>query len=289
MNSNILNWNLASIFPNQNGKKALHTFILSFLAKQLIDKWYNSYKNVNILKSFTHPENWNELQIQKESFTNEDKFFIEFELIELLDFLNISNRTQARNRIMKEFKELTQISLEFWVKEKLYYQPFVYSLEIEHKRGIPVKIGLILHPYVVYNLVDIALILSNNQLLDLYQIIEKYKLNTQKKIFDSVYFTLLQLLKAYQLQSPADFKLMLSNRHLRKPELRNRQINMFFDLMSRYQEKSQMFIGVYYENQRIIPIHKTCFFQLLNRSTNNQLNQAKFFFESKNQLLKIPE
>jgi hypothetical protein len=285
--NSLLNFNLASSFKSLDSKTAFYTFILSFLSKKLINKWFLIYQNLHVVSSFIHQSSWNDHQILNKSFLTDERFFIEFELSELLRFLNITNRTESRIRIINDLKSLTEVSLEFWVKDRLFYQPFLYSLELIHKRGVPTRISLTLHPYAVYELLEFALIINNHELGDLYKIVEKYKSNEQKRSLSSMYLVLFQCLHAFHCQNSNSLKSMLALRHLKKPNLRERHIDLFYELLENYQNKTQLVIGALYKGLEIIPVHKNFLHQILSRSTNKHLNQTEFFFKPKNQVLLI--
>lgn len=280
-NSYVFNSNLLNFTKPFDKKSSIQLFIYSFCSKMLLEKWNKVIGGPKEIQALIHKSSWDGLLIKNETFTTHDLYEIDFHLKDLLNFLNLGNNTKNRNKVLGFLKEISKHSVEFWVEKDSFSQSFFYLLRVSHtSKGMPMKVKIILHPLIVYDLLNYAVSFQKNFLTQFYKLLEKHRLTEKKKTFTFGHFAFLSVVLAFRKKDPRYLKLFFSTRNKKRPELRKRQLQFLSDLLILATENLEINLGIQSESVVDCPISFCVLENMLNKTTDTLLNHTVFRFHS---------
>lgn len=280
--NNFINFNLLDPLKNLDND-SLSAFILAFCSKCLLEKWYTQTQSYPQIRTYLHESCWNDYSVRSEMFKRDERYIVEFELNDLMDFLGLSKRSESKNQILSVIRTIMDAKVEFRVNDKFYVQPFIYSLEVCYKRKTPSKITLVIHPYAVHNLLGYIELFDNDllttyyNLLDKYKL-EKYKLNSKKTHRVLGYFAFIQIFLAYKKKEGSHLLAVFEKRNKKKPLLRQRQIEMLHEFLSYCDQSLDKKLAIAIDNQIHSPVKIELLNKILNNTRDKLLQQVEFLF-----------
>lgn len=187
-----------------NDESCLRFMILVYLSKILLEKWKADKINNQYLRFLMQKGGWNHLLSIKERFLETGFFSIDFDLKELLSFLNLNNCELYRRKVLTQINNLMNLKFQTWIENDLYRIQYIYQFKLTHNEGHPISGSLILDPLVVLSLVNDAILLHEKFLKDYFKLLDKFHFNKTKKrvtygfhTFFSVYLSFTQENEAY--------------------------------------------------------------------------------------------
>lgn len=274
-----VNLNLTNFTKNLDSKSSFHLLIYSFCSKLLLTKWNSVIGGPHEIRALVHKSHWDNYFIKTEGFTTTGLYEIEFHLKDLLTFLNLSNQTQNRTKVIEVLKEICDQRVEFCVNKNTFYQPFFYSLNVTHTtRGTPVGIKITIHPLIVYDLLNYAVYFEKNFLEKFYKLLDEHRFTEKKKGFSFGYLAFVSVLLSYKQQNDDRLKVLFATRHKKKPELRERQVKFFNDVIHLANQCLKVNLGINTDGVIQCPVNYQILHNILNKTTDKVLNNTNFIF-----------
>jgi hypothetical protein len=266
--------------------QAMEHMILGYCSNELLKTWNEfSFERKRYLLD---TNNWDHENIMRERFKNDELYKIEFELPDLLQFLHLTNRRENKNKVINVFRDkLMNFKVRFQVKEKTYYQQFVYSLMISRKRGVPVKLSLVLHPYVVNDLLNYAILFQEKFLDEYYKLFDKHKNNQKKKGFSFIFSCFLSVLCSYQRQDPEFLINFFKQRCKKNPKNVTKQLNFIYEFIHLCEKQCQVSLGVIQDQEILAPVPFEIYETIFKKTTDCELNKVTFLFTEKKDKIKL--
>lgn len=286
--TNVLNTQVIQSPDELTNEKSLDFLILCFCSNLLLENWKARYSHQNTIKSLIHKASWDEQIIRNEVFTSSDQYRVDFLLRDLLDFLHLTNPTENREKVLKRIKHLMDFKVHFQADSMKFYQPFMYSLTVDQKNKRPIRISVILHPFIVYDLINQASIFKTVYLQQSFNLLEKHKLNVNKRSFSFGDYGLISLVMGYSLCDSSYIRGLFSKMHKSKQDLRQRQAFFIYDAYQLAENYNQHSLCLQTEGLIDCPIPYVVLESLLKKKNHRILQKADFVFQPKS-VLEIPE
>lgn len=274
-----INTNMINSLGVSNNKECLNFMILLYCSKLLLKKWKTEEKPSSEIKTLLHKTTWDDVEIREEGFVSRLDYRVDFVIKDVLEFLNLSNTSNNRNKVVSILEELMDLKLEFQVENHHYRQQFVYSLCVTTSRGLASRASLVLHPFIVYSLLDYALIFHEKFLKDYLNLLEKHKVNPDKRSLSFGFYAFYSVFLSLSLQKQDYFKRFLLRRSKTNLQSRQRQIEFIKEFIPLASNYLNVDLGVKLDSIKEIPASYQILESILNRKDDRVLNRSEFFFQ----------
>lgn len=274
-NTNFFNLNVVNVLGYQNLKAMRALLTLSFCTKILLKKW-TSLSSEHLLDKI-HFNERNDLFLKDRLFVHGDEFRVEFFLKEFVIFLGLDYNTYARKLVLKLLEDLFIKSLDFRIHDTFYKQHFINFLEVDSQRGTPVKIRLILHPFVIYGFLK-SLIFLDQTLLEKY-----YSICDQESSLKKVSYRhtcLLRVLISFSIQSSDPLKAELSSMNFSNSDYRKQHGRVFFKICEEIGQLHRLQLGVKINEEIIFLKDQLSWEKLVLKLTKKRVQEMEFVFLS---------
>lgn len=277
-----LNTRLISKSGLKDNPNCLRFMVLVYLSQLLVQECKKQHKDLADLNTLIHPDYWDDVGVRQEKFLENSEYKVTFILKDLLAFLNFTNTTHNRKKVISIITDLMNMKRHIQVGDNQYWHQLVYSFSLINVNREGTTGSLFLHPIVLYDLLAYGAFFRVSFLEGFYSLLKKHQINNDIRTYSFGFygfFSVFSVFLAFTYRNQEFLMDFLKKRTKTNLKGLKKQLEFINDFLKLSTEHLKIDLGVRLDNETFFPASPDVLEDILYKKHDKILNRVEFFFQ----------